>query len=90
MAHFAKIDETGVVLEVLVIPDCEEHRGQQYLAVDLGLGGIWIQASYNSKIRKNFAGIGYRYDPIKDAFIPPCPGEEWVLDEDTCKWVEQA
>ena len=73
MAHFAELDETNTVIRVLVIPNEEENRGQEYLSEDLGLGGHWIQTSYNNKIRYNFAGIGYLYDPIDDAFIPPIP-----------------
>ena len=48
------------------------------------LGGNWVQTSYNSNIRKNYAGIGYTYDLSKDAFIPPKPFNSWILDEDTC------
>lgn len=87
MAHFAEIDETGLVLRVLVVPDEEEHRGQQYLADDLLLGGMWVQTSYNRNIRKNFAGIGYRYDEALDAFIPPRPFDSWILDLGSCDWV---
>lgn len=49
MAHFAEIDpDTNIVLRVLVVPDDEEHRGQEFLADDLGLGGTWLQTSYNT------------------------------------------
>jgi hypothetical protein len=89
MAHFAKIDENNTVTQVLVVPDEQEHRGQEYLADDLMLGGRWIQTSYNTVagvhygpdwvpdgkpgLRKNYAGIGYYYDEQRDAFIPPAP-----------------
>jgi hypothetical protein len=86
MAHFAEIDENSVVLRVLVVPDAEENRGQEFLADDLELGGTWVQTSYNANIRKNYAGIGYTYDAERDAFIAPKPYESWVLDEDTCQW----
>ena len=86
MAHFAEIDENGVVIRVLVVPDSQEHRGQEFLANDLGLGGNWIQTSYNGTIRKNYAGIGMIYDSVRDAFISPKPFESWVLDEETCNW----
>lgn len=89
MAHFAQIDNNNIVLQVLVIPDFQEHRGQEYLANDLNLGGIWKQTSYNNRIRKNYAGIGYTYDEIRDAFIPPKPGDNYILNEDTCLWEEQ-
>lgn len=89
MAHFAEIDETNTVIRVLVVDNSEEHRGQEFLANDLGLGGRWVQTSYNATIRKNFAGIGYLYDPIRDAFIPPKPTEgNFSLDEETCLWIE--
>jgi hypothetical protein len=89
MSHFAQIDNNNIVLQVLVIPDSQEHRGQQYLANDLNLGGVWIQTSYNNRIRKNYAGIGYKYDEELDAFIPPKPEiGEWNLNEETCLWEE--
>ena len=98
MAHFARIENDQVV-EVLVVPDSEEHRGQEFLANDLGLGGTWLQTSYNTfagshhnngtPLRKNYAGIGYTYDADRDAFIPPKPDEgEWTLNEQTCRWDE--
>jgi hypothetical protein len=71
MAHFAEIDKNGIVLRVLVVDDSQEHRGQEFLADDLGLGGTWIQTSYNSNIRGKFAGIGDTYDKKKDEFIAP-------------------
>ena len=81
MAHFAEIDSNQVVKQVLVVPDQQEHRGQEYLANDLGLGGIWIQTSYNNRIRKQYAGIGYTYDEVADVFIAPQPFPSWSLDE---------
>ena len=81
MAHFAEIDESGTVLRVLVVGDDQEHRGQDFLANDLGLGGTWVQTSYNHNIRKQFAGIGYKYDADADVFIAPQPFASWSLDE---------
>jgi hypothetical protein len=86
MAHFAEIDSDNKVVRVLVVPDNAEDRGQDYLANDLGLGGTWVQTSYNSTIRKNFAGIDYTYDAERDAFIPPKPYNSWTLDESICRW----
>ena len=86
MAHFAEVDSNNTVLRVLVIDNSEEHRGQDFLANDLGLGGTWIQTSYNGNIRKNFAGIGYTYDSTRDAFIAPQPFPSWTLNEQTCVW----
>lgn len=73
MAHFAEIDSTNKVLRVLVVDNAQEHRGQEFLANDLGLGGTWIQTSYNSNIRGKYAAIGDVYDPINDVFITPEP-----------------
>jgi hypothetical protein len=73
MAHFAEIDQNNTVLRVLVVDNSLEDRGADFLANDLGLGGTWIQTSYNGKIRYNFAAIDYTYDPDADAFIAPKP-----------------
>ena len=87
MAHFAEIDETSIVLRVLVVPNEEEANGSEYLSNTLGLGGTWIQTSYNGNIRKNFAGIGFTYDPVRDAFIAPEPEDAIGFDEETCQWI---
>jgi hypothetical protein len=81
MAHFAEIDENGVVKQVLVVPDEHEHRGHEFLSEDLQLGGTWIQTSYNHRIRKQFAGIGFKYDTRADVFIAPQPFPSWNLDK---------
>lgn len=87
MAHFAEIDPNGgTVLQVLVVPDEQEHRGQDFLANDLGLGGVWVQTSYNANIRFKYAGIGDTYDATRDAFISPKCHDEATLDEATCRW----
>ena len=80
MSHFAEIDENNIVLRVLVVPNEEEHRGQEFLAQDLNLGGTWIQTSYNHNIRKQYAGSGYSYNPESDVFIKPQPFSSWILD----------
>ena len=71
MAHFAEIDSNNVVLRVLVVADEHEHRGQEFLANDCNLGGIWIQTSYNGNIRNKFAGMGDIYDEVNDEFYTP-------------------
>ena len=86
MAHFAEIDDNNVVLRVLVVPDEEEHRGQEFLAEDLKLGGRWIQTSYNGNIRKMYAGVGYIYNEELDIFLPPKPYPSWVLNEEYGEW----
>jgi len=88
MSHFAKVID-GIVTEVLVI---------EQDVIDTGLFGdpaLWVQTSYNTyggqhpegrPLRKNYAGIGYIYDLVRDAFISPSPFASWVLNEDTCLW----
>lgn len=86
MAHFAEIDQNNVVLRVIVVSDTLEAQGAEWCHDTFG--GTWVQTSYNGRIRKNFAGIGFTYDPARDAFIPPNPGyPSWTLDEATCQWV---
>ncbi len=96
MAHFAEIDENGVVLRVLVVDNAQENDGQNFLANTLGLGGTWVKTSYNTvggvhtlggtPFRKNYAGIGYTYDSVRDAFIPSKPFASWILNETSCLW----
>lgn len=81
MAHFAEVDENNIVTRVLRVPDAEEHRGHDFLANELGLGGRWVQTSYNNNIRKQYAGIGYTYDEVADIFVAPQPFPSWSLDE---------
>lgn len=81
MAHFAQIDSDNKVVQVLVVPDSQEHRGEEFLANDLGLGGTWVQTSYNNRIRKQYAGIGYTYDAAADVFVAPQPFPSWTLDD---------
>lgn len=76
MAHFAELDENNKVLRVLVVDNAHENRGEEFLAIDCGLGGRWIQTSYNANIRGKFAGIGDTYDEANDVFVTPEP----VLD----------
>lgn len=88
MAHFVELDENNMVIQVLRVPDEQEHRGEEFLAVDCNLGGRWVQTSYNTRnglkydennivigpgFRKNYAGIGDYYDPIGDGFYKPKP-----------------
>ena len=96
MAHFAKIDENNIVVQVVPGPD-------NWLTSEDKLPGTWIQTSYNTKngvhydpqtntpddgtpLRKNYAGLGYTYDEQRDAFIPPKPQASWILNEETCDW----
>jgi hypothetical protein len=81
MAHFAEIDKDNKVIRVLLVPDEQEKRGQTYLSKDLGMGGTWIQTSYNAKIRGKYAGIGDTYDADKDEFISLDPIPDSVVNE---------
>jgi hypothetical protein len=87
MAHFAQIDDNNVVINVLSVSDEQQHRGQDFLANDLQLGGRWIQTSYHNNIRKTFAGLGYIYNEELDIFLPPKPFNSWLLDTEKGEWV---
>ena len=86
MAHFAEIDSNNVVLRVLVVADEHEHRGQEFLANDCNLGGIWIQTSYNGNIRGKFAGTNDIYDVEADRFYEPSPYPSWTLNKTSWTW----
>ena len=93
MAHFAKIDQFGYVAQVIVVDnkDTSDAGGVEKESIGAAFcerlfGGTWKQTSYNGKFRKNYAGIGYKYDADRDAFIPPKPYASWVLEELTCQW----
>lgn len=86
MAHFAELDENNTVLRVIVVPDEHEADGENWC--HQLLGGRWKQTSYNGNIRYNYAGIGYVYDSVNDAFIPPKPSENATLDPVTFRWIE--
>lgn len=79
MANFAEIKD-NIVRRVLVIDDAYEARGNDYLANELGLGGTWIQTSYNGKIRGKLAGVGDYYDPKTDKFYIPKPFPSWIFE----------
>lgn len=82
MAHWAELDESNKVIRVLVGDNNDPLGDEGYEWLLNNLGGTWIKTSYNGKIRYNFAGVGFTYDPIDDAFIPaiPCEHEELTLN----------
>jgi hypothetical protein len=92
MSHFAQINQNNIVVNVIVAEEDFIQSGA------LGDPSQWIQTSYNTlagqhlfggtALRKNYAGIGYTYDPLRDAFIPPKPNDTVVLNETTCQWEE--
>lgn len=91
MSHYAQIDKNNIVVKVIVADEDFIQSGA------LGDPKEWIQTSYNTSegrhpsgipIRKNYAGIGFKYDPVHDAFIPPKPDDNYILDEQTFSWKE--
>jgi hypothetical protein len=94
MAYFAEIDENNVVTRVLAVDDLHELNGQDFLANTLGLGGTWIQTSYNTSggvhafggtpLHKNYAGIGYTFDGT--GFFAPKPHDSWIFNSDNYFW----
>ena len=91
MAHYAFLDENKIVTEVIVgIDETELIEG---IDPETWYANFRNQeckrTSYNANIRKNYAGIGYSYNEILDAFIAPKPIQgEWILNEETCTWEE--
>jgi hypothetical protein len=88
MAHYAFLDENNVVTEVITgIDETELIEG---LDTETWYGNfrgqVCKRTSYSASIRKNYAGIGYTYDEVRDAFIPLKPYDSWVLNEETCIW----
>ena len=89
MAHYAFLDADSVVTEVIAgIDETELIEG---LIPETWYGNfrgqVCKRTSYNNNMRKNYAGIGYTYDAVRDAFIAPKPFASWVLEEATCWWV---
>ena len=90
MAHFAILKVGNIVEQVVVVSNniaITEQAGIEFLRNLYKNQHLPVlQTSYNSNIRKNFAGIGYQYDQTRDAFIAPKPFNSWILNEDTCRW----
>jgi hypothetical protein len=93
MAHFAKLNDDNIVVEVIVVHNNElldngiESEAKGIAFCQSLFGGTWIQTSYHGNIRKNYAGIGYLYDSTRDAFIAPEPEDSTGFDEATCQWI---
>jgi hypothetical protein len=99
MAHFAKLGTGNIVERVEIVHNniaTTEQAGVDFLNTLYKTNDIWKQTSYNTiggkhllggvPFRKNHAGIGFKYDQYKDAFIPPKPHNSWTLNETTCLW----
>lgn len=83
MAHFAKLNDDNVVLEVHVVHNSvapNEAEGVAFLTNWSGGYKNWKQCSYNGNFRKQYPGSGYTYDPGADVFIAPQPYPSWSLD----------
>jgi hypothetical protein len=94
MAHYAELNHENIVTQVIPGWDETIRSGMEPLYL-LQNGNIWKRTSYNTHggqhpegkpFRKNYAGVGYKYDSQRDAFIPPQPFSSWVLNESTCLW----
>lgn len=95
MAHFAELDANNFVLRVIVVANAElldenhqesEAKGIAFCQSLFGAETIWRQTSYNKSFRKNYAGIGFFYDPERNIFLAPKPYPSWTLNEDTGVW----
>jgi len=94
MAHFAELDETNTVLQIVSVHnditylnDVEhEQRGIDFLNDLFPDSGTWVQTSFNSDLRYNYAAVGYTYDAGRNAFLGPQPFPSWELDTDTMRW----
>lgn len=95
MANFAQLDINNLVLQTIVLSEencgfqpfpASEPIGVSYLQTIFGADTIWKQTSYNGNFRYNFAGEGYSYDAVNDAFVAPQPYPEWILNTDTYRW----
>ena len=94
MANYTQLDSQNIVINVVAVNNAvttingneNEQLGIDFLHTIFGVDTIWKQTSYNAKRRKNYANIGYSYDPIHDAFIPPQPYPSWTLNQSTFKW----
>ena len=88
MAHFAEINNSNIVIRVLRTDNDDPNGDEGYKFLLDTFAGTWIQTSYNGNIRYNYAGIGYTYDPIDDAFIAPMPqcGHDSLLLTGNKQW----
>jgi hypothetical protein len=83
MSHWAELDDSNKVIRVLVGDNNDPAGDEGYQWLLDNLGGTWVKTSYNGNIRYNYAGIGFTYDPVDDAFIgvmPECGHESLLLN----------
>lgn len=96
MAHFAELDQTNSVTNVIVVDNAvinnlpfpeSEPIGVAFCQSLYGANTIWKQTSYNANFRKNYAGMGYTYNSTLDAFVAPQPNPSCFLDDQTAQWI---
>ena len=87
MSNWAELDAENKVIRVTVGDNNDPNGDEGYQWLLDNFGGTWVKTSYNGNIRKNYAGIGYTYDAVRDAFIAPKPDNATGLDENTCRWI---
>jgi hypothetical protein len=87
MSSWAELDDDNKVIRVLVGDNNDPAGDEGYQWLIDNLGGTWVQTSYNANFRYNYAGIGFTYDKVRDAFIPPKPENAIGFDENTCRWI---
>ena len=94
MAHFVELDENNIVIRAIVVHNNElldengnesEQKGIDFCIAHYG--GTWIQTSYNANFRRNYAGLGFLYDSIRDIFLPPQPYPSWIMDAERFDWI---
>jgi hypothetical protein len=99
MAHFAKLGTGNIIEQVIVVSNdiaTTEQAGSDFINKLYNTRDVWKQTSYNTisgvhnnggtPFRKNYAGVGFKYDETRDAFIAPKPYASWILNEETCQW----
>lgn len=95
MAHFAKVENSVVTCVIVADQDFIDSGA-------VGDPSLWVQTSYNTlggvhygpdgkpdggvPLRKNYAGFGFYYDVANDAFFPPKPEGDFVLNRETYLW----
>jgi hypothetical protein len=87
MSHWAELDAENKVLRVVVGDNNDPAGDEGYQWLIDNLGGTWVKTSYNGNIRYNYAGVGFTYDPSRDAFIAPKPDNATGFNEETCRWI---
>jgi hypothetical protein len=95
MAHFAQLDANSIVIEVIIVNNdvinnepfpASEPIGISFCQSLYGADTVWAQTSYNGSFRYNYAAVGYAFDTVAGAFIPPRPYPSWQINTQTYIW----